>query len=124
MRLIEKGREPPEAYFQQPEIPEDLQFYWLAFFDLSSERQIGMGIGPIPRSQIRHYAIEHDILSRDEFEHFYRIVRAIDEEYITIANAVGKKANEIPIDNVDATKFVIQQAGKAVKEMKTRKKLA
>ncbi len=77
-----------------------------------------MGIGPIPRSQIRNYATEHGILSRDEFEYFYRILRAMDDEYVTLANTREEQTTHIPIENVEATRYIIERAGRAKKERK------
>lgn len=89
MKLIEAGREPHPAYYQQPEIPPWHSFYWEAFHALSTERQIGMGVGPIPRSYIIAYAAEQDLLG-DAAEHFLDIIRRIDVEYLRSTNSSSK----------------------------------
>lgn len=95
--MVAEGREPPAQYFKQPEIPEHLQFYWFAFFELGTERQIGMGLGPIPRSAIRDYANEWGIHSVDEFDRFSGIIGALDDEFLSTANATSK--TDKPVDD-------------------------
>lgn len=89
MKLIEAGREPHPAFYQQPEILPWNSFYWEAFHELSTERQIGMGLGPIPRSCIMAYAAEQDLLG-DAAEHFLDIIRRVDVEYLQSANSSSK----------------------------------
>lgn len=56
---------------------------WLAaFHELSTERQIGMGVGPIPGSAIRGWPV-----AEDERELFHRCIRAMDGEYLSHARA-------------------------------------
>lgn len=87
--MYEEGREPPAEFFNQPEIWPDLVPIWNAFFDLSTERQIGMGIGPIPFSAIRTYA--RDLMgiedpTSDEFERFRRLIGDLDDEFLAHIN--------------------------------------
>lgn len=78
--LKQFGRLPKEME-EAPELLEGLDIYLDAFFELSSERSIGMGEGPIPRSAIHEYcereAIEGD-LKQDLMYH----VRAMDNAYL------------------------------------------
>lgn len=115
-KMIEEGREPPAAYFEQPEVPLHMQFYMTAFFDLSTERQIGMGIGPIPRSKMREYARE---LGVQDFDAFRSIIGAMDDEYLALNNASSKpvKDNAVAPDDVEGAKRLF---GK----LKTRAKTA
>jgi len=103
LRLIEDGKEAPPQFYDQPEIMPGSQFYWDAFGDLGSDRQFGMGIGPIPYSAIRRYADSWDIVSRDEFAFFYGIIRSLDAEYMKLANAPKdkNKAEMVPISDVE-----------------------
>jgi hypothetical protein len=103
--LIEDGREPPPVFYQQPDIPAWNVFYWEAFGDLSTERQIGMGIGPIPRSSILAYAAEHDLLG-DAAEHFLSIIRQIDNEYLRLANSSTSKSlqQEVNVSDVEGSR--------------------
>ena len=61
---------------------EHLRFEWSAFFLLSTERQIGMGIGPIPWSSIDAYARRFGVGNRDAFEDFTALVVAMDVAYL------------------------------------------
>ena len=44
-----------------------------------------MGLGPIPRSAIMAYAEEFD-MDGDEFVSFERMIRAMDNEYLSLAS--------------------------------------
>lgn len=81
---------------------EHLQFYWTAFNDLSTDRQIGMGVGPIPYSAIRSYATDYNIRSRDEFDYFLRLMMAMDTRYLQSANASNKNEPEmVPVTDIE-----------------------
>lgn len=111
MNQIERGIEPPAWFFEQPEIDPHLHFHWEAFGELSTERQIGMGIGPIPWSAIKAYAEEFGIVG-DEFESFLHIMRAMDSEYLSQANSSHKLKDTAggmtaPTDDVERSKAVL-----------------
>ena len=93
MKLLDDGREPPPMYYDHPEIPEWQQFYWRAFADLSTERQIGMSLGPIPRSQIMEYAAEHR-LGADAKDRLIEIIRTMDNEYLKLLSSQSKSRKE------------------------------
>jgi hypothetical protein len=105
--MIDEGKEPPSQYFDQPEIPDHLQFFWTAFSDLSGERQIGMGIGPIPRSKIRDYAIECGMDGVDEIDRLCRVIMEMDYEYVSLNNSVDtEKANFVSVTDVEGQKEI------------------
>ena len=87
----DKGNEPPAKFYQlldeQPEIAEHLYVYWDAFSDLGTERQIGMGIGPIPRSKVREYASDLLGLDGDEHDRFCEILSRMDRDYVSRVNS-------------------------------------
>lgn len=85
LKLLEEGRDPPPVFFEQPEIPLWQQFYWVAFHELSTERQLGMGLGPIPSSSILAYAREYE-LDRDETSNLVSLVRSLDTEFLQLSN--------------------------------------
>jgi hypothetical protein len=80
----------------------------MAFGDLSTERQIGMGLGPIPRSAILNYATEHGLLG-DEIYRFEDIIRSIDSEYLSMINTVKDKdeAALVRADDIEGMKGVV-----------------
>lgn len=127
--MIEKGLDPPEVFFNQPRIEECNAFYWEAFQDLSTERQIGMGIGPIPRSATMSYASESGLFG-DAAEQFASIIRMVDVEYLRMINSVspskggraGKenKPVEVPINDTAGVKQLLLGLGARAKAKKDR----
>lgn len=114
--------EAPAAFYEREEINPAWLFHWEAFNDLSSERQIGMGVGPIPRSAIKAYAEEFDIVG-DAFDKFYRIIREVDLEYLKQINSTSGKSSKdetVPVDDVDGVKNVMGRlAARAPRKQKT-----
>lgn len=62
-----------------------------SFHDLSTERSIGMGLGPIPWSKIVEYADWYG-LEPDVIEAFVDIIRTVDVAYLKY-NADEQKKN-------------------------------
>ena len=58
-----------------------LELYWDAFLDLSTCRPTGMGMGPIPWSAIRDYAVTFDF-DVDQHEDLYHFIRVMDNAFI------------------------------------------
>lgn len=71
------GQEVPEALIA-PDLQELESAIWVAFWDLSSDRQIGMDIGPIPWHSIKAYADTFGMPS----DIFCRVVRAMDKFFM------------------------------------------
>lgn len=57
-------------------------FFLEAFFELSTDRQIGMGVGPIPYTSLECYAQRYDFEGSD-FDVFKSIIRSMDELYLS-----------------------------------------
>lgn len=74
----DRGEEVPQAFFDRPEIEDDLRPYWAAFNDLGTERQIGMSLGPIPWSKVAEYA---DRYGMDETL-LQTVIRKVDSDYL------------------------------------------
>lgn len=80
----------------------------MAFWELASERQIGMAVGAIPRSAISRYAEEFDIVG-DDLDMFHRILRGLDAEYLLLVN---KRPEDKPLstsasaDDIEGVKAV------------------
>ncbi len=78
----EDGSEVPEDQ-QPPDIMDGFGGWYEDFWRLSTERQIGMGIGPIPASAIdRHVAGWCD----EDAEVFEFCIRRMDEAYLMHQN--------------------------------------
>ena len=71
----------PEKIANAPRLQLGLDLYFDAFFDLSTCRPIGMGMGPIPWSVIRDYA-ETFRLSEEQTDDLSYYVRVLDVEYM------------------------------------------
>lgn len=62
------------------DLAEHLQFEWRAFRALSSDRQIGMSIGPVLWASIDRFALRYNIIG-DDFDRLTAIIQAMDEAY-------------------------------------------
>lgn len=93
LKQIEHDIEPPPQFFEQPEIEPHQKLYWDAFHELSTERQIGMGAGPIPRSAIKVYADELGIVG-DDYDPFHLIIRKMDNEYLSLLHSSHKSQDK------------------------------
>ena len=63
-------------------VPEHLAFAWRAFWELSSDRSVGFGVGPIPFTAIARYADRYGVGERDAFERFLELIRGMDAAYL------------------------------------------
>ncbi len=57
-----------------------LQFEWSAFRSLSTDRQIGMGLGPISWSSIDRFASRYGLVG-DDFDRLCSLMQAMDAAY-------------------------------------------
>lgn len=76
-----------------------LQFYYSAFWTLSSCRPVGMGEGRIPWSSVNAYSLRYR-LDDVELDHLWVLITQMDGEYLKFAN---KKATT-GIGDKDKTK--------------------
>jgi hypothetical protein len=67
-----------------PDLMEECEFVYRAFNDLSADRAVALGVGPIPWSSINAYAQRYGIDDSDEFDRFYLLIRALDAAYLNI----------------------------------------
>ncbi len=87
------GRPIPDWIAEAPVVNEHDLFYWQAFQDLCTERQVGYSVGPIPWSAARYYAKEYG-LDRDEADDFWTIIRAMDLAYLEVVAEEQKREAE------------------------------
>lgn len=78
---IAKGRDLPQWYVDEPLLLPTSEFFLNAFADLSTERQMGMGLGPIPWSVTQLYA-ERKQLDPQMTEAFVTVIRTMDAAYL------------------------------------------
>lgn len=77
-----KRRQPlPEAIANAPTIFKGLEPYYIAFWELSTDRSQGMGVGPIPWSAINEYAVREG-LRGEGYEDLVDYVRAMDRTFL------------------------------------------
>lgn len=67
--------EPPELLIGAASI-------WEAFWRLTTTRQSGMGVGPIPWTAIDRYAQRHAIDDPDDFDELTELIMTMDQTYL------------------------------------------
>jgi hypothetical protein len=87
------GRDVPERLKNAPELPLDLQFYFEAFCELNSCRQMGFAAGPIPITAIFAYS-EHYGLSAIEEQDLIYYVQVLDRKFLDFAEKKNKQQNK------------------------------
>ena len=83
----------PALLTREKPAPE-LMFYWNAFFQLTTDRQLGVSLGPIPWSVINAYAGRYGIADELEFDVLVRLIRAMDGVYLEDLNRRTKMKRE------------------------------
>jgi len=71
----------PQWFLDEPHLYPGDVFYLKAFFDLSTCRQSGMGLGPIPWHIIVQYAKFYQ-LEEDVTEAFIDVIREMDTAFL------------------------------------------
>lgn len=85
-QAILRGEEIPSEIANAPTLDECDEFYHIAFWELNTERQLGMGgVGPIPRSKIVQYANDYNFSYKDREDLVY-VIRHVDTEYVNHKN--------------------------------------
>jgi len=79
-----RGRDAPPEFYDRPEIEPHLTWLWQAFWELGTERQLGMVVGPIPILKIREYLRDELDLHDTEYDRAKAIIRRIDDAYVAM----------------------------------------
>lgn len=74
----------------KPTLLSGLDFYYTAFFDLSTTRSTGMGIGLISWLNVRQYAMLHELDTMSTY-FLHRAVKAMDAIYVEHCNNEHKR---------------------------------
>lgn len=88
-RYLLKHRRPksiPQAFFVPAKPAPEYLFWWDAFWELSSERAMNMGVGPIPWRALREFGTDRG-LGQEQFDMLRRIVRSLDRVFMRYANS-------------------------------------
>lgn len=80
----------PKAIQNAPELMIGLELYYQGFLDLTSCRQIGMGLGPISLLDIREYCILQGIEGEQQ-DDFVWIIQRLDQKYLEWSNKRADK---------------------------------
>jgi hypothetical protein len=83
--LLSRGVAVPEDFLSPPELPPMSQVFLEAFWDLSTERSIGMSVGAIPLSRVLVVA-EWYGLDEDNTRTLFQVVRVLDRLYLAQVN--------------------------------------
>lgn len=70
----------PESIQNAPVLLPGLEFYYAAFWNLTTDRPIGMAEGPIPWSSMQRYCAQHGVTGFD-FDRFIVLMRMMDNAY-------------------------------------------
>lgn len=79
----------PDKIANAPSLELGLDLYLSAFFELEGDRQIGMGIGPIPWSVVNQYAKAYHF-DEEQSTKLHRYVKALDAVYLNHVNKDAK----------------------------------
>ena len=71
----------PQWFLDEPDLIPGVEWYFKAFWDLSTERQIGYTLGPIPASKVSEYGREHG-LRDDTLVLFRDMMKELDRAYL------------------------------------------
>ena len=87
----------PERIQNAPELWPGLALYFNGYVELTSCRSIGMGVGPIPVTDIVLYCNEKG-LEGEQREDFLWIVQHLDQKYLDWSSKRGKSGTVQPSD--------------------------
>lgn len=75
------GRPIPDRINNAPTLTLGLEFYYAAFNELSTCREVGLGMGPIPWTEVRSYADSYG-LPEEEAEDLHVLMAIMDEAFL------------------------------------------
>lgn len=84
------GQDVPEGIANAPSLEPGLSLYWWAFWELSTDREGGFGVLPIPWSSIKDFAEAYD-LDLPTTETLFHHVRGMDRAYRAHCEKLSKK---------------------------------
>ncbi|APL99129.1 tail chaperonin [Bordetella phage MW2] len=71
----------PNSIQNAPELNLGLELFYTGFLDLTSCRQTGMSLGPIPMLSILEYGMIHGI-EGEQLDDFVWFVQRLDQKYL------------------------------------------
>ena len=91
-----EGRDIPEAMQNVPVLGPGQEIYFHAFLELTTSREAGMGLGPIPWHVIQNYC-KHNDFSPAETEDMHVVIRAVDNAYLEFENKRTRAEKPKPV---------------------------
>lgn len=80
-QAVRHGQPIPNKILNAPELTLGLHLFIDAFWELNSERSIGMGLGPIPLTSVLAYASEYDF-DDDQRSDLVFFIRSLDAAFL------------------------------------------
>jgi len=114
--MIERGRKAPDGFYDRPDVEPHLTWLWNAFWELGTERQLGMTVGPVPGSKIREYLRDELDLDAADYERARAIIRKADNAYLNMLRSKTdetKLTDQAKATDVEGVKRVLRGLGKA-----------
>lgn len=90
--LLERNQPLPRWVEDCPDLGPGEELFLQAFFELSTERAIGWATGPIPNSKMVEWG-ERAGLDSTTMRLFTRVLKTMDDAYLTWANQERKAAS-------------------------------
>lgn len=113
--LLDRG-EPVPAHLIPPDVLPEYHVWIEAFWELSSERQIGMGYGKIPHSAIRRWS-DREGMDEDEAESFLGAIRVMDRVWLA---EISKETEDARSDKSTVAGTVTKPAGSKKQRISSR----
>lgn len=83
----------PERIRNKPRLHFNLSFFLDAFLELDTDRDVGMGFGPIPWSSLHNYAVVHELCG-GAYDDFMYLLRQLDNAYIKHITSKGANSGQ------------------------------
>lgn len=123
--MAERGRNAPDGFYDRSELEPHLTWIWNAFWELGTERQFGMSVGPIPGSKIREYLQDELDVHGTEYDRARAIIRKADDAYLGMLNRSKddgpEMADTAKTTDPEGVKRVVRGLGERYKAAKPRK---
>lgn len=83
----------PDKIANRPQLIPGLELYWRAYADMTSDREVGMGVGPIPWTAMHLWAVRHNIRG-DDFDRLVLVLRGMDAVFMAHQAKKQKKGSK------------------------------
>lgn len=80
-QAVRFGDKIPDKILNAPKLESHLQIYLTAFFELDSDRSVGMSLGRIPWSSVCKYSEFYEF-DKDQAEDLFYFVAKMDDVYL------------------------------------------